>query len=456
MSLERLGREKLSRIKQEHILSDWEGLSPLQREELLQEISSLGEELFHMQKEILALPRKREECSRKVFQAYSFAGNEENFKRGVKAIEEGRVACLIVAGGQGSRLRFDGPKGLYPISIGRKKSLFQIFAEKTLSASVRYKQELFLAIMTSPSNHEATVEFFEKNHYFGLPFYRISFFCQKEMPLLDEEGKLFLEAPSAMAKGPCGNGYALHDFYHSGVWSHWKEKGVEFLNFIMVDNPLADPFDAELIGFHLQKEHEVTIKCVYRKDIAEKVGVLFDCDGAVKVVEYTETLEEERKGLGPDGSLKHCCANIGLYAFSMDFIEKIAENDSLKMPLHLAKKSVRYLSEKGEVIFSDQPNAWKFEAFIFDVFSAAENIGALLYPRSSCFAPLKELKGPYGVEAVRKALLQKDLLAFSRISREKISANRFFELSQDFHYPTKELFLKWMNRPLPNKSYIES
>lgn len=292
---------------------------------------------------------------------YAESGNLEDYRLGKQRISEGKVGCMIVAGGQGTRLGFEGPKGMFPIN---NKSLFQIFAEKTVAAG----RDLPLAIMTSPLNDEITKEFFAKNNFFGMKQDQLYFFTQKMLPFLDTDGNMLSES------GPDGNGNSLRYFCESGIWQKWKSMGVEQINFILVDNPLADPFDAELAGYHYRTNADATLKCVLRKNPEEKVGVIAKMGDKIAVIEYSELSVEEAK--------KYPLANISLFCFSMDFIQKCASHP---LPYHAAFKS----------------NVWKRETFIFDNLKIATNVNLLLYPRSECFAPLKDKAS---ISEVQKAL----------------------------------------------------
>ena len=335
------------------------------------------------------------------------------------------------AGGQGTRLNFKGPKGLFPISVVKKKTLFQLFAEKTLTASCQAGRPLQLAIMTSPLNDEETRAYFKDNHYFGLKESQVSFFMQRMLPFLNEKGDTFLDSKDRIAEGPDGNGYALKYFFESGIWQSWHSLGIRYVNVIQVDNPLADPFDAELAGYHAAKNSQVTLKATTRRDEKEKVGIIVSQKGKILVKEYSEVPPEEFSKRD-----KYPLANLSLFCFSMDFIQEIK---SEQIPMHKAFKSA----------------AWKFETYIFDLLTFAKRVEVLVYPREVCFSPLKNAEGNDSVDTVQKALVARDLQVYSRISKTTPAA-RQVELSQQFYYPTKELLLKWNGVPLPNSPYIEA
>lgn len=437
---------KLKSIGEEHLLSRFHSYEFDRQMKLLKEIEGLDCETFKLQQSILKehLRIKNEAKPKKIrpFRDFAIASSDMHKTLGKSLLAQGKVGCMIVAGGQGTRLSYEAPKGTFPVSVIKNKSLFQLFAEKTLSAGRQVGRSLPLAIMTSPQNDAVIKEFFKENRNFGLEEDRLFFYCQEELPFLDDRGHAILIDDSVIAKGPAGNGGSLRHFVQSGIHEAWKREGVSYVNYILVDNPLADPFDAELIGFHASNDCEITLKCVEKILPEERVGVVVDTESRIAIVEYSEMDTEERTERTEDGKLKHRCANTGLFCFSMDFIERaIGET---RLPWHLTYKPVSL----------DGPQGWKFETFIFDYMSATRAIKALLFPRDRCFAPLKNASGPDSLETVREALLHDDLLTLESICGHPISS-RPLELDQDFHYPTDELLKTWKNRKGPFKGYIE-
>lgn len=431
-------------IGQEHLLNDWDQLNPSQKYHLAQQIQNINPQLFQIQRDLVLHGKKKQQFLIEPFVTFSRSGNATDREEGLKIIKSGAVGCLIVAGGQGTRLHFHGPKGLFPISPIKHKSLFQLFSEKTIAAGKQAGVLLPLAIMTSKQNHSETIKFFKNHGNFGLKEEQISFFTQEELPMLDQEANLFLSEKGCIAAGPNGNGSSLKHFYESGIWKKWKDAGVKCINYILIDNPLTDPFDAELIGFQARMQSEVVVKCIQRKEASENVGLLVRKNGKVEVVEYTELSQEEKMALNPDFSLKHICANISVFCLTMDFIKKIA-NQSL--PWHLAFKAVPGAGNSEKM-------AWKFETFIFDILPFAEKVDALLYPREECFAPLKNFSGMNSPEMVAQCLINRDRRVLSKITGIE-QPNRVFELAQEFHYPTPTLLADWKGKKIPDADYIE-
>lgn len=440
--------DKLRSIGQQQIFDYFDELTPDQQSRLIDQVKDINIPTFRMQQQMLLKHPHHTPRFLDVFDKITPSGNQDLAQEGRELIEEGKVGCLIVAGGMGSRLGFDGPKGMYPISVIKKKTLFQLLADKVLAAQKQCKRALPVAVMTSPLNHQQTLEYFEKHNSFGLD---IDFFSQEMLPLLDHEGNLFLDRMDHLAVGPDGNGSSLQDFVKSGIWDKWHDQGVRYLNYILIDNLLADPFDAELAGFHHSEGVDIVVKCTDRQDPHENVGILIEIEDKVKIIEYSELPESERLATDSEGKLKHIAANLSLFSFSMDFIKQHSQNE---LPLHLAHKTVEYLTEEGVSVKSTGPNAWKFEKFIFDLLPLTWSIKALLYPREICFAPLKNEKGKDSPATVQQALQERDRQVIQKITGIEPPEHPF-ELDQAFYYPTPELLKKWRGKTLPNESYIE-
>lgn len=424
----------LTNIGDQYLIDHWYTLNNKQKHHLLEQLTKIDIPTLRLQQNLVHTPQI---SSRSItpFTHYSKAGNSKDKRLGLEMIGKGQAGCLIVAGGQGTRLHMDGPKGKCQVTKIHKKSLFQLFAEKTIAAGKQANHILPIAIMTSPSNHEETVAFFQENGYFGLHPDQISFFKQGTLPLLNREGNLFLETKDTLAEGPDGNGGALQRFVECGLWDHWHAKGIQYLNFVLIDNPLADPFDAELIGYQKRLNSQVAIKCMERSDPTENVGVLVQEHDKIAVIEYTELADEERTAINSDQSLRHPLANLSLFSFDMDFI---AFASKVKPSLHKALKAAKFLDEKDITIHAGQPMAWKFEKFIFDLLPYASNAVALAYPREFCFAPLKNFKGKDSFETVANALEKSDQYIFSSVTGLPCSVTPF-EIDQQFYYPTPNL-----------------
>ena len=312
-------------------------------------------------------------------QQAEWAGSETDRRIGASLIAQGKVACLILAGGQGSRLGVQGPKGA--VIVSGQKSLFQIFSEKILHQSQQSQSPLYLAIMTSPLNHHQTVAFFEAHHHFGLPDPYLDFFEQKMLPLSDIQGNEILEESGKIMEAPNGNGEAFHLLYRTGIFEKWRIAGVEYVNVILVDNCLAEPFDPELIGYQVRTHHDVVIKAVCRTSADEKMGIVIQDQGRIRIAEYSEIPKEVFEAINPDGSLRLSIASTGLFSFHMNFIERIVKDPHCQLPLHKADKQI--------IVDQRRIPVYKYETFLFDLLIYTKAVGVLLYPRSEIYAPLK-------------------------------------------------------------------
>lgn len=360
----------------------------------------------------------------------TFLGSLEDKLCGEALLRDGKVACLLLAGGQGSRLGEGIAKGRVEVSILQKKSLFQIFFEKILYAGLQCGRKLQIAVMTSSYNHEETVEFLRSHNFFGLSQDQVHFFTQGDLPFCDEEGNWLSKDPDLSTKGPNGNGLALHHMQESGVLDLFYNKGIEHINVIQIDNPLADPFDATFLGFHFRKGSEISVIGVTRESEGEKAGVIASDRGSCRIIEYTEKL---------NGSFS--LLNTGLFCFSMDFIQRVVK-ERVELPWHAAYKK----QPSGHFV-------WKFEYFIFDLFPYAKRVSVLVKPRAECFSPLKNATGEKSLDTVRRDLLQKDR-AMYRFLTGKEPPLEEIELSFDFYYPKEEEILRWKEGKWPDKGYI--
>lgn len=293
------------------------------------------------------------------------SGSENLIKEGLALIAEGKCAAIVLAGGSGSRLGWEGPKGCFPIESGANKTLYHLISEKVPEGRQ-------IAFMTSPETHKATISYFRENSFFGLKSGTFHFFEQPILPLKNLDGSC-LEV-----MGPSGNGEVFRSFATSGLSKKWKEDGVEMVCVIPVDNPLANPFDPEFFGFHHAEKNEVSLKVGLKKHPNEKVGVLVKTPSGYIVREYSEHKNETS-----------AYANFGIYCFSLDFMERM---QTIDLPLHQAKKRHQGL----DVI--------KEERFIFDVLEHAKRCSLLLTLRAETFAPLKNSTGEDSIAEVQEAL----------------------------------------------------
>ncbi|MEG1542526.1 MAG: UTP--glucose-1-phosphate uridylyltransferase [Victivallaceae bacterium] len=448
--------EKIRQINQLHVFDNWDDLTLLQKERVFRQIERLDSKFFLYLRRLLTQGK-----SVRNFEPPSdfvLVGSDGDYcSLGNRLLQEKKVACIVLAGGQGSRLKYDAPKGFFPVSPVKKKSLFQLIAEKTKSASKWANQDLPLAFMVSPLNADKIVSYFRDNDYFGLNPSQVDFFCQPLWPLLDGSGNLFFEECDKIAFGPNGNGCVAKNLFQSPIYGKWREMGVEMASIIPIDNPLGLPFDADLFGFHNKHRNDVTIKASFRQTPKENVGILARQPetGKTIVIEYFEISDEQRFSLNSEETLTYPIANIGLYCLSMDFIKKVHH---VQLPIYKNKKSAkiwnRNCDDKNQSKIID---SWKFEEFVFDLFTFADKCGTLVYPRAECFAPLKNLEGNDSLITVHQALSQRERQLFQDLTGVELSPNATFELDADFYYPSAlNSVHQWRKKAFFEESFIEA
>ena len=421
-------RERVSRLGEQQLLTCLELLSFTELQEFASQLQKYGLELSAKQKALLFQPKKPFLLdTTQDFQSEK-SGNAEHRRYGEHLVCQGKVGCLILAGGQGTRLGFDGPKGCFPVTPIKGKSLFQLFCERTKAASDWSGHPLPLCIMTSALNHAQTIEFFQRNNYFGLSTSQVCFIQQEMLPLLDECGHWLLEKPGKIAEGPDGNGHALHLFFRNGVWEKWKAAGIEYLNVIFVDNALADPFDFEFVGLTAHKGVDAGLKAIERLSSDEKMGVLAEHKGKLKVIEYSEL---------PSDTTQFAFSNTGMFCLSMEFIRHLVQEAQAEFPLHLARKKATVLMGTSKGYVQDTAHIWKCERFIFDLLDYARSSAVLICPREKIYAPLKNAVGEKSVDAVKQALLLHDQAIYHALTG--LLPPTELELDPAFYYPTEEL-----------------
>ena len=309
---------------------------------------------------------------------------------GAKELAAGRVAVLLVAGGQGSRLGYDGPKGAYPIGPVTDNPLFYFHARKVLAKTRKYGKSVPFYIMTSEANYDATVACFKENAWFGLDRKDIFFFKQGMWPGMTPDGKIILDAPGHVFMSPDGHGGLLAALRNSGALADMKKRGVRSVFFFQVDNPLVEIADEAFIGCHVQAKSEYSLKLCAKRDPFEKVGMPMKFGNSFKMVEYTEMTDEQCKRKGKDGRLYFLYGSPAIHVFDRAFLERQAAKP---MPLHLAHKKIATVNAKGVVEKPSAPNGYKFEKFIFDILPDAKRVAFLAFDQKDEFSPVKNAEG---------------------------------------------------------------
>lgn len=311
-------------------------------------------------------------------------------EQGEALLRDGKVAVLLVAGGQGSRLGYEGPKGAYPIGPITDAPLFWFHARKILGLDRTYNTHVPFYIMTSETNDAATRAHFEEHDYFGLPREDVFFFVQGMWPALTPEGKIILDKPGHIFMSPDGHGGTLAALDRSGALADMAKRGIEQVFFFQVDNPMVEIADPAFVGLHAAKGADMTLKVCLKRDAHEGMGVVVVRDGHFAMVEYSELSDEQMERTNPDGSLWLAYGSPAIHMFSYAFLKAEAERN---MPLHLAHKKIAMVNAAGEVVKPEKPNGYKFEKFIFDVIPNAKQVFTLAFDRTQEFSPVKNAEG---------------------------------------------------------------
>lgn len=313
---------------------------------------------------------------------------------GEEALRAGRVAAFVVAGGQGTRLGYDGPKGTFPVTPVRRKSLFQVFAEKIRAAGLRYGKPLHWFIMTSHANHAQTEAFFAEHRFFGLDRGRVHFFRQGRMPAVSFDGKIMLESKGAIALSPDGHGGSLRALHRSGALDLMRQEGVEALSYFQVDNPLVRCVDATFIGFHLLAGSEMSSKAVPKAYPEEKVGLFCRRDGRLVVAEYSDVPMELQRQRNADGTLRFNAGSIAIHVIDREFARRMAAGgEGVQLPFHRADKKIPTIDAAGHPVVPAKPNGVKFELFVFDALPFARQPLVIETDRENDFSPVKNAEG---------------------------------------------------------------
>jgi UDP-N-acetylglucosamine/UDP-N-acetylgalactosamine diphosphorylase len=314
--------------------------------------------------------------------------------RGEDALRAGSVAAFTVAGGQGTRLGYDGPKGTFAVTPVKQKPLFQVFAEKIRAAGTRYGKPLHWFIMTSHANHEQTEAFFAENKHFGLEHGRVHFFRQGRMPAVGFDGKVLLETKGSLALSPDGHGGSLRALHRSGALDLMKAEKIDTLSYFQVDNPLVRCVDAAFIGFHLEAKSEMSSKMVPKAYPEEKVGHFCLQDGKVVVVEYSDMPAAMQRETLANGALRYSAGSIAIHVIDREFARRMATGgDGVALPFHRADKKIATVDAGGQPVKPEKANGVKFEMFVFDAIPHARNSIVIETARADDFSPVKNADG---------------------------------------------------------------
>ena len=365
----------LKMYNQEHIINLLNKLDEQKKWELIDQITKID---FHQIMELYDNTKKEVEIKENKIEAIKYLDKEkltdeqkaEFEKLGEDAIKRGEYAVVTMAGGQGTRLGHNGPKGTFRLDVyGKGKYLFEILSENLKEANNKYGVTIPWYIMTSKDNNDETLNFLEKNNYFGYPKSEVILFKQGELPLIDENGRLLINKDMKIKEASDGNGGVFSSLRTTGMLSDMKERNIKWVFIGGVDNVILKMADVIL---------------------HEKVGVFCKMNGHPKVIEYSELPEKMAEEVDDDGELKYGESHIMCNLFSIDAIEKVSKE---VLMYHSAFKKNSYIDENGREIIPEEPNSYKFESFIFDSFEFFDDIAILRGKREDDFAPVKNKEG---------------------------------------------------------------
>jgi UDP-N-acetylglucosamine/UDP-N-acetylgalactosamine diphosphorylase len=396
-------RDRYASAGQSHVFDYYDSLNVDEKEKLLSQLDEIQVERLDS---LLKSALEQESAATSDADIKPFGGpvgrtTDEKLvadcsKVGMEAIAKGQVAALVLAGGQGTRLGYDGPKGMYDIGLPSKKSLFQLMAERikrleTLAGDNNVIVPFY--IMTSPLNHAETEKFWESHNYFGLGKENVSFFSQGMLPCMKDDGKIIMETAGEVAMAPDGNGGIYPSMVSSGALADMEKRGVKYLHVFSIDNALIKPADPVFMGYCINQGSDCGNKVCWKVDAAESVGVVATRSGKPCIVEYSEISKEMAESVDEDGRLVYGAGNICNHFYTIAFIkDKIIPN--LGNLYHIARKKIKYYDgEKKETITPSANTGLKLETFIFDVFPFSENMAVLDVDRSMEFAPVKNKPG---------------------------------------------------------------
>ncbi|MGA2499989.1 MAG: UDPGP type 1 family protein, partial [Tepidisphaeraceae bacterium] len=314
-------------------------------------------------------------------------------ERGRQLLKDGKVAAFLVAGGQGTRLGYEGPKGEYPATPIKHKPLFLVFAEQLLAHSRDSGRGIPWYIMTSDVNDAPTRAFFAKHNYFGYDSKLVRFFQQGMMPAFAFDGQLLLGEKDSLALSPDGHGGSLRALLKSGALADMKSRGIEHLSYFQVDNPIVQCIDPLFLGLHDTTGSEMSSKTVAKAHAKERVGNFCIGDGVLQVIEYSDLPDALAVQTNADGSLRFDAGSIAIHALRVSFIERLTTGGQLKLPWHRAEKKVGYVDASGNAVKPAQPNAVKLEQFVFDAIPLARNAIVYTTDRGEEFSPVKNAEG---------------------------------------------------------------
>lgn len=439
---------------QEGVFRYWNKLNEDEKTALLKDLKEVDfEQLNELIREHIVSPRKKPKLNLSPPEVVCLPKTKEDInrhnkarERGIEAVRKGEVAIFVVAGGQGSRLGFDGPKGKLPITQIKKKTLFELFSEKIKAISKRYGVVIPWFIMTSEENDKETREYYEDNNYFAIDKKNVFIFKQGRIPSVDLNGKIILSSRYQLAMNPDGHGGSITALNKSGAIDFMKKRGIRYIFYHQVDNPLIVMADPIFIGYHILNKSEMSAKVLPKACPEEKVGVYGYMDGKLGVIEYSDLSKEDMYAQDSNGNLLYNSGNPAIHMINVGFIES---SHGLSLPFHVAKKKI--ISVDGEI------EGVKFETFIFDALGEADNPTLLEIRRDEEFSPTKNKEGVDSIESSRRMMnnfFGKWLEEIGiKIPRKEGNVNGDIEISPLYALDKEEFLKKYKDKPALNSGF---
>lgn len=391
--------EKLKKYGQEHVLKYYAELPDEQRNTLIEQIDRTD---FTVIGQAAETGKRGAIAPIKAMTIPEIDMGRERFERiGMEAVKAGKLGAVLLAGGMGTRLGSDAPKGMYDIGISKPVYIFQRLIENLMKVVEKAGNYIQLFVMTSEKNHDATVGFFKEHDYFGYDKDYIAFFKQDMAPAADFDGKVYMEAKDSIATSPNGNGGWFLSMKKSGLLELVEKRGIEWLNVFAVDNVLQSIADPVFAGAVLEGGYSVGSKVIRKVNPQEKVGVMCTEDGRPSIVEYIELTEDMLTQRDENGEYAYNFGVILNYLFKVDKLVNLLER---KLPYHKSAKKIPYINEAGELVKPEEPNGYKYEQFILDMIQLLDSCLPFEVVREKEFAPIKNKTGVDSVESARELL----------------------------------------------------
>ncbi len=460
-------RSPVKKYNQEHLLRFWDELSDDQKSSLTHDLETINWDRFEEWSNYcvsadLTTPGLGDEFQPAPYYPVDPTDSElkklyaQAINKGKELIRAGKVAAFTVAGGQGTRLGFDHPKGMLPISPIKNKSLFQLFAESILRFSELYGTKIRWYIMTSDENDEETKDYIRKCKNFGLEEDQIYFLVQGKMPAFDLNGNLILKSKWQIAKAPDGHGGSLNALKLSGALADMEQNGVDYISYFQIDNPLVTIIDPLFIGLHVLTQSDMSSKSIPKTGPEEKMGVFCKSGEKVGIVEYSDLPDELAVKTDKNGKLKFISGSPAIHIIDRNFVERLNQN-KFQLPYHKALKKIPGITNLEMENAPDQPNGIKLETFVFDALPLTNKTIILESVRDQEFAPVKNKSGVDSVDSARQMMIAEHVRWINAIippeQAESVDLkNSTVEISPKFYVTIDDL----INSNIADEKIVES